>query len=96
MRRAMATALWQFSTTRMLHEYAEVFQAEDMESYMVRIYGQGRADGTWIGWLVFAATNGSASRRTGQETSQSSRHHAAYWAMGLEPAYFSGAFKRST
>jgi hypothetical protein len=23
MRRAMATALWQFSTTRMLHEYTE-------------------------------------------------------------------------
>jgi glucan phosphorylase len=23
MRRAMATALWQFSTTRMLHEYVE-------------------------------------------------------------------------
>jgi len=41
------------------------------------------------------ATDGSGSRRTSQETSQSSRHHAAYWAMGLEPAYFSGAFKRS-
>ena len=24
MRRAMATALWRFSTTRMLHEYAEL------------------------------------------------------------------------
>jgi len=78
-----------------LHEYADVFQAEDGQSYLVRIYGQGRTDGTWIGWLVFVATDGSASRRTAQETSQSSRHHAAYWAMGLEPTYFAGAFKRS-
>ncbi|HLZ25793.1 MAG TPA: hypothetical protein VKV73_00555 [Chloroflexota bacterium] len=78
-----------------LHEYADLFQADDGETYLVRIYGQGRADGTWVGWLEFAATGDGASRRTGQETSQSSRHHAAYWAMGLEPAYFSGAFKRS-
>jgi hypothetical protein len=78
-----------------LHEYADVFQAEDAQSYLVRIYGQGRADGTWIGWLVFVATDSGASRKTGQETSQSSRHHAAYWAMGLEPTYFEGAFKRT-
>jgi hypothetical protein len=78
-----------------LHEYADVFQAEDEHPYLVRIYGQGRVDGTWIGWLVFAATDGGGSRRTGQETSQSSRHHTAYWAMGLEPTYFAGAFKRS-
>jgi hypothetical protein len=79
-----------------LHEYADTFQTEDDQPYLVRIYGQGRADGTWIGWLAFVATNGSDSRRTGQETSQSSRHHAAYWAMGLEPSYFAGAFRRST
>jgi hypothetical protein len=79
-----------------LHEYADVFQADGGQPYLVRIYGQGRADGTWIGWLVFVAADGSASRRTGQETSQSSRHHAAYWAMGLEPAYFPGAFARAS
>jgi hypothetical protein len=80
----------------MLHEYADVFRDEDAHSYLVRIYGQARADGTWIGWLVFVATDGRGTRRTGQETSQSSRHHAAYWAMGLEPAYFAGAFARAS
>jgi hypothetical protein len=78
-----------------LHEYTDIFHAEDDESYLVRICGQGRADGTWIGWIVFVATDGSGSRATGQETSQSNRHHVAYWAMGLEPAYFAGAFRRS-
>ena len=79
----------------LLHEYADVFVAEDGQAYVVRSYGQGRADGTWIGWLAFAATDGSSSRRTGQETSQSSREHAAYWATGLEACYFAGAFKRT-
>jgi hypothetical protein len=78
-----------------LHEYTDVFRAEDEQSYLVRIYGQGRTDGTWIGWLVFVAVDGSDSRTTGQETSQSSRHHVAYWAMGLEPSYFAGAFRRA-
>ena len=45
---------------------------------------------SWQSW-----TDGGANRKTGQETTQSSRHHAAYWAMGLEPAYFTGALKRS-
>ena len=79
-----------------LHESSDVFQAEDGVPYLVRICGQGRHDGTWIGWLMFVPTDGGTTRRTGQETSQSSRHHAVYWAMGLEPAYFAGAFKRST
>jgi copper chaperone CopZ len=78
-----------------LHEHADVFQAEDDRSYLVRIYGQGRADSTWIGWLSFVATDGRGSRTTGEETSQLSRHHTAYWAMGLEPAYFTSAFRRS-
>jgi hypothetical protein len=79
-----------------LHEYTDIFQAENEQAYLVRIYGQGRPDGTWIGWIAFVATDGTGSRRTGQETSQSSRHHATYWAMGLEPSYFTGAFRRCT
>jgi hypothetical protein len=80
----------------LLHEYADLFQTEDQQSYVVRVYGQARGDGTWIGWILFVATDGRGSRRTSQETTQSSRHHAAYWAMGLEPSYFTGAFRRSS
>jgi hypothetical protein len=34
--------------------------------------------------------------RTGQETSQPNRDAVAYWAGGLEPIYFEGAFTRAS
>jgi hypothetical protein len=33
--------------------------------------------------------------RTGQETTQPSWRAIAYWASGLEPIYFEGAFARA-
>ena len=35
-------------------------------------------------------------RRSGRETTQSNREHLAYWATGLEPTYFEGAFSRAS
>ena len=64
-------------------------------SYSVRVYGQARPDGTWTGWLEFREVGGAIGRRTGQETSQSNREAVLYWATGLEPAYFEGAFVRA-
>ena len=38
--------------------------------YAIRVLGQPRADGTWIGWLEFAASDGSHVLCTGRETTQ--------------------------
>jgi hypothetical protein len=65
-------------------------------TYIVRIYGEERTDGTWEGWIEFHPTDESKPvLRTGQETSQPNRTAVEYWAFGLEPIYFEGAFARA-
>ncbi|MGH2585717.1 MAG: hypothetical protein ACRDJE_12460 [Dehalococcoidia bacterium] len=61
----------------------------------IRIYGAPRADGTWIGWIEFVTADAGAVLRTGHETTQSNLDQIAYWAGGLEPAYFQGAYARA-
>ncbi len=79
----------------LIQERAEhVRDARDL-AHRLRIYGQPRADGTWIGWVEFAPLDGGAPLRTGPETTQSSREQIAYWASGLEALYFEGAFRRA-
>ena len=78
------------------HEYAEPFRDEAGRLYVVRVYGQERADGTWIGWLMFIAADGETVRRTTRETTQSNREHLDYWATGLQPSYLEGAFRRAS
>lgn len=63
--------------------------------YIVRVYGTERTDGTWIGWLEFVAQGAARVLRTERETTQSNREGLGYWAAGLEPAYFEGAFARA-
>ena len=80
----------------LLHEFAEPLVGDDGQSYAVRVFGQGRADGTWLGWLTFVGSNGQTVRRTPRETTQSNQDHLAYWATGLEPSYLEGAFRRTS
>jgi hypothetical protein len=78
--------------------YEHTAQVEDAEGevYIPRTYGQGRADGTWMGWIEFHPIAGEGLfLRTGQETSQPNREALAFWASGLEPIYFDGAFARA-
>jgi hypothetical protein len=63
--------------------------------FLVRVLGHARSDGTWAGWLEFAALDSTVVLRTNRETTQSSRDGLAYWASGLEPAYILGAFERA-
>ena len=80
----------------LLQEYSTMVSAPDGTEYVVRSYGEKRIDGTWSGWLEFDP--GDPSRpvlRTGQETSQPNRTAIEYWATGLEPVYFEGAFERA-
>ncbi len=59
------------------------------------IYGDQRADGTWIAWIEFRPLDDRELRVTERETTQPNREAVAYWATGLEPVYFEGAFARA-
>ena len=80
----------------LLQEYLTNVIGPDETVYAVRSYGAKRADGTWTGWLEFHPTDLSKpTLRTDQETSQPNRTAIEYWATGLEPVYFEGAFERA-
>ena len=65
-------------------------------TYIVRVYGEERSNGTWEGWLEFYPIDKSKPvLRTGQETSQPNRVTTEYWALGLEPVYLQGALVRA-
>jgi hypothetical protein len=80
----------------LLQEYATTVTGPDDTDYVVRSYGAERLDGTWAGWLEFHPIDSTRLiLRTGQETSQANRTGVEYWATGLEPVYFEGAFERA-
>jgi hypothetical protein len=81
---------------KLLQEYTTAVTGPDDTTYIVRCYGEERIDGTWTGWLEFEPTDpAKPTLRTGQETSQPNRSTVEYWATGLEPVYFEGAFERA-
>ncbi len=82
-------------TTETIHEYAVRFQAEDGTVYAILACGALRDDGMWEGFLEFRPLDGGLPRHTGRETTQPSRDALVYWASGLEPIYFEGAFTRA-
>ncbi len=80
----------------LLQEYMTAVIGADGTEYIVRSYGAERTDGTWIGWLEFHPTDvDKAVLQTEQETSQPNLTDVNYWATGLEPVYFEGAFQRA-
>ena len=81
---------------KLLQEYSTVLVDPEGTNYVVRSYGTERSDGTWIGWLEFHPTDpAKPAWRTEQETSQPNQMDVEYWATGLEPVYFEGAFERA-
>jgi hypothetical protein len=81
---------------QLLQEYASTVTGPDDTTYVVRSYGKERLDGTWIGWLEFEPSDAhKPTLKTDQETSQPNRVAVEYWATGLEPVYFEGAFERA-
>ena len=80
----------------LLQEYSTQVIGPDGMTYDVRSYGEERSDGTWTGWLEFQPTDATLPVLvTAQETSQPNRQSIEYWATGLEPVYFEGAFGRA-
>jgi hypothetical protein len=49
----------------------------------------------WEGWIEFYPTGEGTVRVTDRETTQPNRAALEYWATGLEPVYYEGAFARS-
>jgi hypothetical protein len=80
----------------LLQEYTAIVTSPDGASYSVRSYAEERDDNTWIGWLEFEPEDPEEpTLTTDQETSQPNRTAVEYWATGLEPVYFEGAFERA-
>ncbi len=80
----------------MIHEFAaNTRDPLEGTTYVARVYGRARLDGTWEGWLEFVAIDAAVVLRTGQETTQSNQQGVAYWASGLAPSYLEGAFARA-
>jgi hypothetical protein len=67
----------------------------DGTSWVPSIYGLERSDGTWEAWIEFRALGNSRPRATDRETTQPNRKAVEYWATGLEPIYYEGAFARA-
>jgi hypothetical protein len=59
------------------------------------IYGAERPDGTWEAWIEFRPVDERPARATDRETTQPNKQAVEYWASGLEPVYFDGAFARA-
>jgi hypothetical protein len=76
-------------------EFAETVRASTGLTYVVRVWAQGRTDGTWIGWIAFVPLGGGAVHVTPPETSQSSLADVTYWASGLQASFLEGAFQRA-
>lgn len=80
----------------LIQEYSFVYRSDDGTAYVLRAWGEAREGGTWEGWLEFVPADGSGpALRTPRETTQPNRDAVAYWASGLEPVYFEGAFDRA-
>ena len=82
--------------SELIHQYTTQIQDGSGATYSICAVGQARADGTWEAWLEFLPVSGGEPKlSTERETSQPDRSAVAYWASGLEPLYFEGAFNRA-
>jgi hypothetical protein len=82
--------------SEVIQQYTPQFRGEDGVTYAVEACGEATAGGTWEGWLEFRpADQAGPVLRTGRETTQPNRAALEYWASGLEPLYFEGAYARA-
>jgi hypothetical protein len=80
---------------QLVHEHRAVIRTPSGAIYVARTYAEQLPHGVWIGWLEFTPASGGPTLRTDFETSQPTLEMVAYWASGLEPVYFEGAFERA-
>lgn len=81
---------------QLIHRHSTVVLGLEDAPYEPQTFGERRADGTWEGWIEFKPlTHGAVPVLTERETTQPNLEALAYWASGLEPVYFEGAFERA-
>jgi hypothetical protein len=82
--------------SELIQRYEPKLHDDDGVTYTVAAWGKETLQGTWEGWLEFyPSDNSNLILRTGRETTQPNRPAVVYWASGLEPLYFEGAFERA-
>lgn len=80
----------------LIHVHSTHVRTPDGEQFIARTYGEPDARGLWHGWLDFESLSRTGLRlTTARETTQPNRPALEYWAEGLEPLYFEGAFSRA-
>ena len=79
-----------------IHQFTQHMTDRDGVRYSVLACGESRGDGTWEGWIEFHPLDTTHPKlRTERETTQPNEAALEYWASGLEPLYFEGAFARA-
>ena len=79
-----------------IEQYSSLIEDENGVSYTVEACGDTTPSGLWKGWLEFYPLESNLPvLRTERETTQPNRKALEYWATGLEPIYFEGAFERA-
>lgn len=79
-----------------IERYTSILNDENGVSYVIEACGDTTAAGLWEGWLEFHPDRTDMPiLRTERETTQPNRRALEYWATGLEPLYFEGAFARA-
>ncbi len=76
-----------------VYRIPSAFADDEGTVYDVHITGEPHGH-VWHGWIEFHARDGRVLS-TDRETTQPSRGDLIYWAEGLEPIYFEGAFARA-
>ena len=81
----------------LIQQYKTLFLDENGETYTVVARGEpSQAGTTWEGWLEFHPVDKTKPVWvTGRETTQPGKSALEYWASGVEPLYFDGAFERA-
>jgi len=70
------------AAAKLIREHSKEVKDGDA-SYIVRIYGEERTDGTWEGWFEFHPTDKSKPvLRTAQETSQPNYSRSSIGSLG--------------
>lgn len=78
-----------------LLEYENTIEDPDGGSWVARVLGAERSDGTWVGWIRFRDEGGEGLMETDRETTQPNRDDLLYWAKGLTYFYLEGAMARA-
>lgn len=78
-----------------LLEYENVITGRHGDTWVARVLGAERPDGTWVGWIRFGQVAGEHLLETERETTQPNRDDLMYWAKGLTYTYLEGALERA-